>query len=65
MKLLHHWNMPEATEQLYALACGPDKQVSRYTRCIFDGIWFHTKEREMHRRTMVLLWKGVTKKNTT
>ena len=44
-------NLPEASDGLYALACGPDKRVKRYPGCIIDGIRFHTKEREMHRQT--------------
>uniref|UniRef100_A0A5B7BH02 DUF4216 domain-containing protein n=1 Tax=Davidia involucrata TaxID=16924 RepID=A0A5B7BH02_DAVIN len=51
MKLLRHRKSPEATEQLYALACGPDQRVSHYSGCIIDGIRFHTKEREMLCRT--------------
>lgn len=37
--------------ELYALACGPDRRVNRYSGCIVNGIRFHTKEREMHLRT--------------
>ncbi|KAF5450521.1 hypothetical protein F2P56_030861 [Juglans regia] len=39
------------TDEIYALACGPDPWVASYAGCIMNGIRFHTKERERHRRT--------------
>ncbi|XP_042972744.1 uncharacterized protein LOC122304538 [Carya illinoinensis] len=41
----------EVTEDIYALACGPDPWVTSYNGCIMNGVRFHTKERERHRRT--------------
>ena len=36
---------------LISLACGPDRHARKYTRCIIDGIRFHTKECELHLRS--------------
>ncbi|XP_042950344.1 uncharacterized protein LOC122282460 [Carya illinoinensis] len=41
----------DITDDIYALACGPDPWVASYAGCIMNGIRFHTKERERHRRT--------------
>ncbi|XP_041001632.1 uncharacterized protein LOC121247331 [Juglans microcarpa x Juglans regia] len=41
----------EVTDDIYALACGPDPWVASYAGCIMNGVRFHTKERERHRRT--------------
>ncbi|XP_042941123.1 uncharacterized protein LOC122275881 [Carya illinoinensis] len=38
-------------DEIYALACGPDKWVASYAGCIMNGIRFQTKDRERHRRT--------------
>lgn len=51
MKMLHSQNSPEATNQLYSLACGPDSRVRRYSACIVNGFRFHTEARETHRGT--------------
>lgn len=40
-----------ATDDLYALAVGPDRRVNRYSGCIVNGIRFHTEEREQTLRT--------------
>ena len=39
------------SDELYALACGPEPTVASYAGCIMNGVQFHTKERERHRRT--------------
>ncbi|XP_042946082.1 uncharacterized protein LOC122279468 [Carya illinoinensis] len=44
-------NPGEVSEDLYALACGPDPWVASYSGCIINGIRFHTRQREEHRRT--------------
>ena len=51
MQLLRQQKSPEATDDLYSLACAPDKRVTQYTGCIVNGIRFHSKEREKNRRT--------------
>lgn len=51
MQLLRQQKSPEATDDLYSLACGPDNRVTQYTGCIVNGIRFHSKEREKYRRT--------------
>ncbi|XP_042980213.1 uncharacterized protein LOC122310386 [Carya illinoinensis] len=38
-------------DEIYALACGPDKWVASYAGCIMNGIRFQTKDRERHQRT--------------
>ncbi|KAF5467964.1 hypothetical protein F2P56_012164 [Juglans regia] len=39
------------SDDLYAIACGPDPWVGSYSGCIMNGIRFHTKLREVNRRT--------------
>ena len=47
-----HFNKDEgATDELYDLACGPDRRVNHYASCIIRGMRFHIKELEMQRRT--------------
>ncbi|XP_035538474.1 uncharacterized protein LOC118343797 [Juglans regia] len=41
----------DVSADLYALACGPDRWVATYVACIINGKRFHTKQRELHRRT--------------
>lgn len=38
-------------KDLKSLASGPDKSVTRYTSCSIRGIRFHTRDRDMNRRT--------------
>ena len=38
-----------ATNELYDLACGPDRRVNYYVSCIIGGIRFHTRKLEMQR----------------
>ncbi|KAL3826143.1 hypothetical protein ACJIZ3_022172 [Penstemon smallii] len=47
IKLRHH-NSPKATDALYALACGPDICIKKYTGYIVNGIRFHTIDRGSH-----------------
>ena len=44
MKILRHQGSPEATDELYSLASGPDRRVSLYHSCVVNGIRFHTKD---------------------
>ncbi|XP_042950337.1 uncharacterized protein LOC122282453 [Carya illinoinensis] len=44
-------NPASVRDEIYALACGPDKWVASYAGCIMNGIRFQTKDRERHRRT--------------
>ncbi|XP_042948658.1 uncharacterized protein LOC122281329 [Carya illinoinensis] len=44
-------NPGDVSDDLYALACGPDPWVVSYSGCIMNGIGFHTRQREAHRRT--------------
>ncbi|KAG8382296.1 hypothetical protein BUALT_Bualt05G0062100 [Buddleja alternifolia] len=39
------------TEDLLHLAYGPDKWVTHYEGCIVNGLRFHTKQREMNKKT--------------
>ncbi|XP_042956354.1 uncharacterized protein LOC122292181 [Carya illinoinensis] len=41
----------EVSDDIYALACGPDPCVASYAGCIMNGVRFHTMERERCRRT--------------
>lgn len=40
---------PEATDELWSLANGPGSVIDFYSRCICNGIRFHTRNRENHR----------------
>lgn len=51
MKNLHSAKSPIATDELYALACGPDNRVWILSGCICKGIRFHTLSREQSLRT--------------
>ena len=51
MKKLYSKKSAKATDQLYALACGPSNRVRKYTCCIVNGVRFHTKERDNRRRS--------------
>ncbi|XP_041001830.1 uncharacterized protein LOC121247540 [Juglans microcarpa x Juglans regia] len=44
-------NPSEVSEDLYALACGPEPWVVSYSACIMNGIRFHTRNHEELRRT--------------
>ena len=44
MKVLRVTQSLEATNELYSVACGPNNQVYTYTRCIVNGVCFHTKD---------------------
>ncbi|KAF5470851.1 hypothetical protein F2P56_011339 [Juglans regia] len=48
---LHAKTPPEVTDDIYALACGPDPLIASYVGCIMNGIQFHTKDLEGHRRS--------------
>ena len=53
MMHLYNNHSPEATEALYALACGPDVEVKKYNTCIVNGIRFHTKDRDSQHKTKI------------
>ncbi|XP_042939624.1 uncharacterized protein LOC122274674 [Carya illinoinensis] len=44
-------NEDEVTDDIYALACGPDPWVASYDACIMNGIRFHTENLGKYRRT--------------
>jgi hypothetical protein len=41
----------KVTEDLFALACEPDRRVRLYSACIADGVRYHTVDREKNRKT--------------
>ncbi|KAK1551176.1 hypothetical protein Q3G72_031504 [Acer saccharum] len=46
MKSLRYDGSPEATNDLYALACGPDNRVESYPSCIVNGVRYNIEERD-------------------
>ncbi|XP_040994342.1 uncharacterized protein LOC121240884 [Juglans microcarpa x Juglans regia] len=48
---LHAKTPLEVTDDIYALACGPDPLVASYAGCIMNGIRFHTNDLEGRRCT--------------
>ncbi|KAF7153609.1 hypothetical protein RHSIM_Rhsim01G0162500 [Rhododendron simsii] len=51
MNQLRDEGLPEATEDLWSLANGPLVNVNIYSGCISNGIRFHTKDRDSHRKS--------------
>lgn len=51
MNQLRDEGSPEATEDLWSLANGPLVNVNIYSGCISNGIRFHTKDRDSHRKS--------------
>lgn len=51
MQKLRAEESPLATDAIYSLACGPDRDVNSYSGCIVNGIRFHTKDREANLKT--------------
>ncbi|KAK3205708.1 hypothetical protein Dsin_019754 [Dipteronia sinensis] len=51
MTILYNKGSSEATNQLYALACGPDHRVKSYNACIVNGVRFHSIIRDDRRIT--------------
>jgi len=41
----------DVDEDLYSLACQPDKRVHSYTTCTINGVWYHTMACDEHRMT--------------
>ena len=41
----------KVSDDLFALACLPDKRVRVYSACIADGVRYHTVDREEKRKT--------------
>ena len=41
----------DVDEDLYSLACWPNRRVQWYTACIINGVRYHTMGREAHRKT--------------
>jgi hypothetical protein len=41
----------KVSDDLFALACEPDKRVRLYSACIVDGVRYHTIDRERNRKT--------------
>ena len=48
---MHQASSPEITDELYALACGPEFIVTPYTGCMVNGVRYHTKSRDERRPT--------------
>lgn len=48
---LHYVGASEATDELYALAAGPDRRVYSYTACIVNGVRFVTINRDVGLKT--------------
>lgn len=48
---LRKQNSPEATDDFYSLALGPDRRVTRCSGCIVNGTRFRTRDRERLRIT--------------
>ncbi|XP_039138806.1 uncharacterized protein LOC120276140 [Dioscorea cayenensis subsp. rotundata] len=48
---LRNQGLEEVSDELFALAYGPDARVRKYTGCIVNGVRFHTKEHEFHLRS--------------
>ncbi|XP_042958983.1 uncharacterized protein LOC122294369 isoform X3 [Carya illinoinensis] len=44
-------NPNDVSDDIYALACGPDPWVQSFSACIMNGTRFHTVSRGQHRRT--------------
>ena len=51
MKQLRHERSNEASDQLYALALGPDFRARSYSVCIVNGVRFHTQDRDSRRKS--------------
>ena len=52
MQMKHKYFNKEAgaTDELYDLACDPDRRVNHYTSCIIGEMRFHARKLEMQRR---------------
>ncbi|XP_028082248.1 uncharacterized protein LOC114283584 [Camellia sinensis] len=48
---LRNQGSPEATDELWSLANGPSAIVNTYSRCISNGVRFHTIDRDNCRKT--------------
>lgn len=51
MNQLRSKGSPEATNELWSLANGPNPIMSQYSGCISNGVRFHTKDLENRRRS--------------
>ena len=51
MNDLHYIRAPEATNELYALANGPNTYVSSYTGCVVTEIKFQIKNQDVSHKT--------------
>ena len=51
MNLLRAEGSPKANDELWSLANGPNVIVNMYSGCICNGVRFHTRDRDMHRRS--------------
>ena len=48
---LHYVGASEATDELYALAAGPDRRVYSYTACIMNGVKFFSINWDVGQKT--------------
>lgn len=46
MKSIRHTGSVEATDELYALACGPDNRIQSYPGCIVNGVRYIIEDRD-------------------
>ncbi|CAN1782145.1 hypothetical protein LINPERHAP1_LOCUS15680 [Linum perenne] len=53
IRMTSEWtfSQSERTLALHSLSCEPISSVTKYTGCIINGVRFHTKDREMRRKT--------------
>ena len=44
-------NQGTVSDDMFALACHPDRRVRVYSGCVVDGVRYHTVDRERNRKT--------------
>ena len=44
-------NQEEVDADLFALACGPDFRVKKYSSCVVNGVRFNTVDRDKNKKT--------------
>ena len=48
---LRNIDQEEVDDDLFALACGPDFRVKKYSSCIINGVWFNTIDHDKNKKT--------------
>ena len=51
MNQLRHNKSPEATDEMWSMANGPNSLVNTYSGCICNGVRFHARDRDNHRKS--------------